>query len=71
MEEIKPIVTELYEFESRDKSIIIEVFDFLDYRDFDARNKLNEFFIKSCSPRVASLFEKLMKNIKPVVSDKN
>ena len=71
MEKIKPVVTEKYDFEYRDKSIIIITpVTFRDYRDFDAKNT-HEFSIKSYSLRVDVLMETLMKEIKSVGTEKN
>ena len=47
MEEMKPAVTEKYKFEYRDRSITKTPLNFWDYRDFDAKKKLNELSIES------------------------
>ena len=41
MEEVKPIVLEKFEFHYRDMSKLMA---FLDYQDFDAKNKIDDFF---------------------------
>ena len=71
MVEIKPVVTEKYDFEYRKKSIKTTVFSFRDYRDFDATNNLKNFPIKSSSPGLGFLIKTLLKEIKPVVTQEN
>ena len=39
MEEFKPVFAEESEFEYRDKTMILALFEFLDYRDCEARRK--------------------------------
>ena len=63
------MVTEKYDCEYRDESVIT-LFIFCDYRDFNAKNKLNEFSSKSCSPSIDFSVETLMKKIKVVVTEK-
>ena len=46
MEKIKTVVTEKYEFEYRDESILIATLEFSDYQDSNARNKINNFIIE-------------------------
>ena len=43
MEELKPVLTELYGFESRDISLIIASLDFSEHRVFGARIKVLVF----------------------------
>ena len=71
MEEIKPVVTEKYDFENRDESKTIKTpFNFWDYRDFDVKIKLNDFSIKSYSPTLDFWIETLMKRIKILDTEK-
>ena len=65
MEEVGLVVTAKYDFECRDKSVT--PFNFWNYRDFNAKNILNDFSIKSFSPGVDSL----MREIKQVYAEKN
>ena len=71
MEEITPVVTKKYDFEYRDESIIITPFNFWDFTDLDAKNKLNELAFESLSLSVGFSIETLLKEIKPVVTEKN
>ena len=54
MEKIKPVNTEKYDFEYRDTSILLPLFDFRYYRSFDEKNKLNDLFIKFYQSSVVS-----------------
>ena len=65
MKKIEPLVTEKYDFENRDKTIL---FNFWEYRDFDAKNKPNELPSKCYSPGRDFLNKTSMKAINPVVN---
>ena len=69
MNEIKPVVIERFDLEYRNKSKFITLFDFWDYRDFDAKNKLIEFLLKHCFPPVDFTADTLLKEVKPVVTE--
>ena len=71
MEEIKPVVTERYDFEYRDKSILITSFSFWYWLYFDAKNYLIEIPKQFSSLSVAFLIATLMMEIKPVITVKN
>ena len=73
MQEIRRVVTEIKHFECRGESIMIPPFSFWDSRVSDANNILNEFSKerKLFSPSVVSLIQSMMKDIKPVVTEKN
>ena len=68
MKKIEPLVTEKYDFENRDKTIL---FNFWEYRDFDAKNKPNELPSKCYSPGRDFLNKTSMKAINPVVNGEN
>ena len=64
MEELKPVLTELYGFESRDKSLIIASLDFSEHRVFDARIEVISFSTELSSRFTEFSFETLMEEIK-------
>ena len=64
MEELKPVLTELYGFESRDRSLIIASLDFSEHRVFGARIKVFSFSTEFYSRFTEFSFETLMEEIK-------
>ena len=44
IDKLQPVFTEKYIFEYREKWITKLIFNFLDYRDLNAKNKMNKFF---------------------------
>ena len=71
MEEMKTLVTKKDDFEYRDESIIIPSFIFWDFTAFDPKNKLNELAFKSLFLSVDFSIGTLLKEIKPIVTEKN
>ena len=43
-EEVAPVVTQKYEFECEHNSKITAIFEFLDNQDYNARNKIDNFW---------------------------
>ena len=69
LEEIKPLYTAGKEFGYRKKTIIIGSPVVLDYQNFDARMKTNDFFIEWSSMGVKVYIETPMTEINFVVWD--
>ena len=46
MDQFKPLVKEEYEIEPHNKSKTVGFLDFLDYQDFESRNKKYDFFVE-------------------------
>ena len=59
MDEVKPVYTEKYDIEYRDKTITVTSFS-LGYRDFDEEIKLKEFFINNSIPVIVFLIFTLL-----------
>ena len=64
MEDLKPVLTELYGFECRDKSLIIASMDFSEHRVFGARIKVFSFSTEWSSRITEFSFETLMEENK-------
>ena len=67
MEKIRLVVTEKYDFEYQDKSLIKRRFDFWDYRNFEAKKNMTELFFKSRSHNINSLIETFMIKLNPLI----
>ena len=67
LEEVKTVVTEIYEIEYRHQSTK-KYFEFWEFPDFDGKNQLIDIWIESFSPSVMLLIVIPMKEIKPVVT---
>ena len=63
MDELKPVLTELYGFESRDKSLIIASLDFSEHLVFDARIEVISFSTELSSRITEFSFETLVEEI--------
>ena len=70
-EQIKPVVTMKYDFECRDKPILMTVFNISDCRYFDARIKIHDFHIEGSYERVKFFIETSMTKTKSVVMEKH
>ena len=70
-DEVKPVVTERYNFECWDNTMKRTFFTFWNYRDFEANNKQNKFSIKFYSPGLVSWIDTLMKEVRPLIFKKN
>ena len=61
------MVTEKHAFEHRDKSIVLNIFELSDYRNYDGRISSNDFSIESYSAKVKLSITTLMEKIKFIV----
>ena len=59
MDEVKPVDTEKFDIEYRDKTTTVTSFS-LDYRGFDEEIKLKEFFINNSIPVIVFLIFTLL-----------